>query len=206
MIVQDTTNGTVESPPITIVDTYTVPQEISLDTSVVCYYEDANDIDGDGVDSDPGGEMAGSMYSSSFLAEGDNCSDMPNGPYLGTCTSGKVASTCIADAACGPNGVCSMNQEDTLPPQGNDIGDACDCEGNFNCDADVDGSDAALLKADFGRSAIIDPCIAGDTCKGDFNCDGDVDGTDASLFKADFGRSSIQNPCPGCVPEAWCGY
>jgi hypothetical protein len=100
-----------------------------------------------------------------------------------------------------------MAQEDTLPPQGNGIGDACDCEGNFNCDADVDGSDAALLKADFGRSAFIHPCIAGDTCKGDFNCDGDVDGTDASLFKSDFGRSSMQNPCPACVAGVeWCTY
>ncbi len=97
-------------------------------------------------------------------------------------------------------------QEDTYPPLGNGIGDACDCEGNFNCDADVDGSDAALLKVDFGRSNIEHPCIAGDTCNGDFNCDGDVDGTDASLFKSDFGRSSMQSPCPACVQGEWCGY
>ena len=26
------------------------------------------------------------------------------------------------------------------------------CEGNFDCDTDVDGTDAALFKVDFGRS------------------------------------------------------
>jgi hypothetical protein len=101
-----------------------------------------------------------------------------------------------------------MNQEDTYPPGGNGIGDACECEGNFDCsvDQDVDGSDAALFKADFGRSSIEHPCIVGDTCSGDFSCDGDVDGTDASLFKADFVRSGIQNPCPVCLAEEWCAY
>jgi hypothetical protein len=102
--------------------------------------------------------------------------------------------------------VANPNQEDAYPPQGNGIGDACDCEGDFLCDGDVDGSDASTFKADFGRSVMVNPCIDGDTCNGDFNCDGDVDGTDASLFKQDFGRSSIQNPCPGCVQGEWCGY
>jgi ELWxxDGT repeat protein len=100
-------------------------------------------------------------------------------------------------------------QDDIYPPQGNSIGDACDCEGNFNCseDQDVDGSDAALFKGDFGRSAMQEPCISESPCNGDFNCDGDADGSDASLFKADFGRSSMQNPCPGCVSTgAWCEY
>ena len=32
------------------------------------------------------------------------------------------------------------------------------CEGNFNCDQDVDGSDAALFKSDFGRSEFFNPC------------------------------------------------
>ncbi len=35
------------------------------------------------------------------------------------------------------------------------------CEGNFDCDQDVDGSDAAVFKDDFGRSAFSDPC---ETC------------------------------------------
>ena len=101
------------------------------------------------------------------------------------------------------------NQSDTYPPQGNSIGDACECEGNFNCsaDQDVDGTDAAIFKGDFGRSAMTEPCIAGDTCNGDFNCDGDADGSDAALFKSDFGRSSMQNPCPLCaIGMQWCSY
>jgi hypothetical protein len=101
----------------------------------------------------------------------------------------------------------NLDNTDTYPPQGNGIGDACDCEGDFACDGDVDGSDASTFKADFGRSVMVNPCIAGDTCNGDFSCDGDVDGTDASLFKADFGRNSLQNPCPICVTGVvWCVY
>jgi hypothetical protein len=100
----------------------------------------------------------------------------------------------------------NTNQLDSYPPGSNGIGDACDCEGDFACDGDVDGSDASTFKADFGRSVIVHPCIAGDTCNGDFNCDGDADGTDAALFKADFGRSSLQKPCPVCVAADWCSY
>jgi hypothetical protein len=96
---------------------------------------------------------------------------------------------------------------DSYLPQGNGIGDACDCEGDFACDGDVDGSDASTFKADFGRSVIEHPCIADDPCDGDFFCDGDVDGGDASNFKQDFGRSVIQNPCPVCAAGLeWCSY
>ena len=35
------------------------------------------------------------------------------------------------------------------------------CEGNFDCDQDVDGTDASVFKEDFGRSQFSDPC---DTC------------------------------------------
>jgi len=100
----------------------------------------------------------------------------------------------------------NTDQLDSYPPQGNGIGDACECKGDFSCDGDVDGSDASTFKVDFGRSIIVHPCIAGDACNGDFSCDGDVDGTDASLFKADFGRSSMQNSCPACVQGEWCMY
>ena len=75
-----------------------------------------------------------------------------------------------------------MNQEDDYPPGGNGIGDACDCEGNFDCDSDCDGSDAADFKVDFGRSLTQDPCTNEAPCHGDFNCDQDCDGTDAVLF------------------------
>ena len=32
------------------------------------------------------------------------------------------------------------------------------CEGNFDCDQDVDGTDAAVFKQDFGRSPFSNPC------------------------------------------------
>jgi hypothetical protein len=101
------------------------------------------------------------------------------------------------------------DQADTFPPQGNAIGDACDCEGNFNCDedADVDGSDAFIFKADFGRTSVLNSCSIKAPCNGDFNCDHDCDGTDTVLFKQDFGRSAIANPCPECASQGpWCGY
>ena len=46
------------------------------------------------------------------------------------------------------------------------------CEGNFDCDQDVDGTDAAVFKSDFGRSSFSNPCP---TCQ-DNPC-----------------------PCPGCA-------
>ena len=32
------------------------------------------------------------------------------------------------------------------------------CEGNFDCDGDVDGTDAAIFKEDFGRTVFSNPC------------------------------------------------
>ncbi len=99
------------------------------------------------------------------------------------------------------------DQADTFPRGGNSIGDACDCEGNFDCDLDVDGTDASTFKGDFGRNGFNSPCTFGDPCNGDFTCDGDVDGTDASKFKSDFGRGQFKNPCPSCMQgELWCVY
>ena len=80
------------------------------------------------------------------------------------------------------------------------------CEGNFDCDQDCDGSDAAEFKSDFGRSNFLNPCTNEDQCHGDFDCDVDVDGTDASVFKSDFGRSPFLNPCPVCEVGDWCSY
>lgn len=62
------------------------------------------------------------------------------------------------------------------------------CEGDFNGDSDVDGSDLAAFAADFGRT----DCDQGQECEGDFNGDGDVDGSDLAVFAADFGRTD----CP----------
>jgi subtilisin len=82
----------------------------------------------------------------------------------------------------------------------------CDCEGNFDADADVDGTDAQTFKADFGRSSVLNPCTSTNPCNGDFNCDGDVDGTDASLFKRDFGRSYLVSPCNTFCAAYACDY
>jgi hypothetical protein len=141
----------------------------------------------------------------------DNCPLKPNGPELGSCTAGgSIGALCTIGGTnlieCGAAGFCSMNQEDTYPPQGNSCGDACECEGNFDDDPDVDGSDASTFKTDFGRSKISDPCTNAISCNGDFECDIDVDGTNATQFKRDFGRSKIVNPCPICPTATWCVY
>jgi hypothetical protein len=197
----------LETPPITIAEANIIPLSVAVETSPICYYIDSNDIDGDGVENDLGESLMSSLSDNSLLADTDNCSDVPNGPFLGTCTKGTVGSTCIANEACGVDGICSMNQEDSYPPQGNNRGDSCDCEGDFDCDGDCDGTDALTFKGDFGRSIFDDPCESGDTCNGDFDCDNDCDGTDAALFKFDFGRSSFNNPCPTCVKGVeWCMY
>jgi hypothetical protein len=142
----------------------------------------------------------------------------------GICNPGESAPNCSGTDAC-PNdpendidedGLCGDSdncphhnnplQEDILPPQGNGIGDACECEGDFSCDGDVDGSDASVFKFHFGRSISHYQCTDWDPCRGDFACDGDVDGTDAILLKADFGRNSLNSPCAACVMGEWCSY
>jgi len=101
----------------------------------------------------------------------DNCPDHPNSALLGTCTSGLQefigVQTCFSNEECDPNGFCSRNQEDTYPPQGNNIGDACDCEADFDCDTKVDGGDVAKFLEDFARSYLNNLCPAcevGDWC------------------------------------------
>ena len=69
-----------------------------------------------------------------------------------------IGRPCMDDDECGIDGFCSMNQEDTYPPESNGIGDACFlCESDFDYDSDVDGTDTALFKEDFGRSNIFLP-------------------------------------------------
>ena len=84
------------------------------------------------------------------------------------------------------------------------IGNGCDCEGNFDCDDDCDGSDAHIFKLSFGRSPIMTPCTIDNPCNGDNDCDGDVDGFDAFVFKQDFGRNQLNNPCPVYVVKKGC--
>ena len=41
------------------------------------------------------------------------------------------------------------------------------CNGDFECDGDCDGTDAARFKVDFGRSPFNDPCpscVVGEWC------------------------------------------
>jgi hypothetical protein len=132
----------------------------------------------------------------------DNCPGIPNGPGLGTCINMNFpfffGKACIADRECGTAGFCSTNQDDRIPniSEGNGYGDACDCYGNFDNDFDVDGIDAAKIKASYGRSRMLNPCTNETPCSGDFNVDEDVDGSDVFLFRANFGRNSFNNPCP----------
>jgi len=67
------------------------------------------------------------------------------------------------------------------------------CEGDFDYDGDVDGSDLILFARNFGRT---DCNNIGTFCQGDFDGDGDVDGSDLAIFASDFGR----NNCPPCWP------
>ena len=98
------------------------------------------------------------------------------------------------------------DQEDTYPPNGNSIGDSCDCEADFNCDGNVDGSDTTAFLEDLGRSEYNNPCTNEEPCNGDFNCDENVDATDVTKLLEDFGRSDFFNPCPACDIGVWCGY
>lgn len=140
----------------------------------------------------------------------DNCPYTPNGPEEGTCTAGatyKMGRPCTINDDCGESGFCSKNQEDTHPAGGDGIGDACSiCKADFECDGDVDGTDATSFKNDFGRRTFYFPCENGNPCSGDFDCDHDCDGTDAANFKPDFGRSEFNNPCLACEIGSWCDY
>jgi hypothetical protein len=100
----------------------------------------------------------------------------------------------------------NTSQEDTSPPQGNGIGDACDCEGDFNCDGNVDATDVTSFLNDFGRSTFFNPCTNVDPCNGDFDCNVNVDADDVTKFLEDFGRSQFFNPCPACTEGKWCSY
>ena len=99
------------------------------------------------------------------------------------------------------------DQKDTYPPGGNGIGDACECEGDLNCDGNVNLKDVGLFVTDFTKRTIeSNPCTNENPCKGDFDCDRDVDEDDRAILKADFGRGKNKNPCPACEVGDWCHY
>ena len=104
-----------------------------------------------------------------------------------------------------PN-VYNLDQEDTYPPGGNGIGDACDCESDFDCDGNVDATDVTSFLDDFGRSTFFNPCTNADPCNGDFDCNVNVDANDVTKFLEDFGRSQFFDPCPVCTEGNWCIY
>ena len=97
-------------------------------------------------------------------------------------------------------------QEDTYPPQGNSIGDTCECEGDFDCDGDVDEYDLETFMANFNQRKFDKPASAVDLSKGDFDCDSDIDDKDQMKFLEDFGRDPSKNPCPACEVGDWCSY
>ena len=183
---------TAAATSATITDTTASPQNSSATIKTICPLT-GEDTDGDGIP-----DIA------------DNCPVKPNGPNGGTCTSGSIGDPCTIpgnnESECGTSGFCSMDQEDSYPPQGNDIGDACDCEGDFNCDGNVDATDVNDFLIDFGRTTFFHPCTNADPCNGDFNCDVNVDATDVTIFLEDFGRGPFFNPCPACTPITWCSY
>ena len=63
------------------------------------------------------------------------------------------------------------------------------CEGDFDNDGDVDGSDLSVFAADFGRT----DCSLQNFCDGDFDGDGDVDGSNLAVLAADFGSTDCFN-------------
>jgi hypothetical protein len=72
------------------------------------------------------------------------------------------------------------------------------CKGDLDRDGDVDSSDLAIFKQNFGRGFFTNnPCHNADPCKGDMDCDGDVDGTDTVMLKKEDGLTNCAgaNPC-----------
>ncbi len=164
------------------------------------------DTDGDGINddldncTDTDQDGFGDPGFALNICRTDNCPDVANSNQI------DADGDCIGDMCDPEPGVYDPLTVDSYPPGGNGCGDLCECEGDFDGDADVDGTDAAAFKSDFGRNSLVDRCSNVSPCAGDFECDGDVDGGDASIFKGDFGRNAYLKPCPGCATDPWCIY
>ena len=134
---------------------------------------------------------------------GDVCDPMPTMYDVGVADGDSDG---IGDLCDNCPGTPNPGQEDTYPSGGNNIGDACDCEGDFNCDGNVDAIDVTSFLYDFGRNTFNDPCSSDYPCTGDVNCDTNVDAADVTKFLEDFGRNTFNDPCPACTEGKWCGY
>ena len=186
------------------------------DASATIYQCSEEDTDSDGVGNGcdncpemPNGQSLGTCIDCDIASTGITCTSDNNCQIGESCAKNqeKVCSDDFDDDGVYNNEddcICSanQNQEDTYPPGGNDCGDACECEADFEQDGDVDGTDAIKFKIDFGRKPPTDPCSALNPCDGDFDCDGNVDGSDACMLKKDFGRRN----CPYCGSGSWCTY
>jgi hypothetical protein len=137
-----------------------------------------------------------------------SCNEMgicdPDDDNDGVCDPGISDTSCTGIDNC-PNHP-NPSQEDTYPPQGNGIGDVCDCECDFTCNGNVDAEDVTMFLWDFGRSEFNNPCTNTHQCFGDVDCNGSCDADDVTMFLQDFGRSPFFNPCPACVAGDWCIY
>jgi hypothetical protein len=199
------------------------PEQEDMDTDYTgdicdnCQYDnnpDQTDIDEDGIGDECDicpNDAENDIDADGLCGDIDNCPYTPNGTDLGTCIWGEhVGLPCTLAGynpmQCGTDGFCSMNQEDIYPPQGNDIGDACDCECDFDCSGGVDANDVTAFLGDFGRSTFNNPCTNADPCNGDVDCNVNVDANDVNKFLEDFGRSQFNNPCPACSVGNWCVY
>ncbi len=166
----------------------------------------------------PSGDFAvDSFFDITYQIQFEGCPGSQLEDYMGT-TTGSIRwqqglatdddGDCISNNEDNCPNIHNPNQFDTYPPpQGNGIGDACDCEGNFNCDANLASDDVSLFLLDTGRNIYNDPCTNGNPCNGDFGCDGSVDSGDVAIFIEDTGRNTYNNPCPFCDPAVpWCVY
>ena len=192
-VFEDIDNDGLQDLIVVIYDTSaTKVANQTLSSSIFIYRQD-RDVDDDGI-CNPGDTDL-------------SCSGSDNCPFEGNPGQEDTGDgDGVGDACDNCSSIANPLQEDSYPPGGNNCGNACECEGNFNVDVDVDGGDAATFKASFGRGGLNRPCNNGDPCNGDFTCDGNVSGSDAALFKLDFGRSGLDRPCPSCTTTPWCSY
>jgi hypothetical protein len=81
------------------------------------------------------------------------------------------------------------DQEDTMPPEGNGIGNACECLADINCNGKVDLADLNVLKQEF--SVPLSPLLP---CSADLNYDGKVNLVDTLILRTEF----LRIDCPAC--------